>query len=146
MAGRSNKGPKGLMVAIGIPKGGPAGEPDGDEGTAGAGGDVGVRSAGGAGQEDCVPLDALAVPDAESGDQMTNPDVGDRVSYTVEGTVKRIAGANAYVERDAVNGKPVEKGAAEAEPEPGPGEGEPDGDEQDRAELGGMAARMDQGG
>lgn len=67
-----------------------------------------------ASMEDCVPLDALAMPD--EAEQMENPAVGDKVQYTVEGTVSRIEGGDAYVTKTAVNGKKVEGKAAEPEP------------------------------
>lgn len=116
------------MVAIGMDKpnahGGPAAvsEPDGD-----------VPMSGG---EDCVPLSALAMPDADNGDQMANPEPGDKVSYTVDGAVTRIEGGNAYVKRDAVNGQPV-----------GSPESTSDGDQLDedgdeRGALGDMAGQM----
>lgn len=85
--------------------------------------------------EDCVSLKSLAMPDAENGDQMANPEVGDRVQYQVEGTVTRIEGENAYVKRESVNGEPVDT-KAEAEG------AEPDADEEEREELGGMAGQM----
>lgn len=53
-----------------------------------------------------VPLDLLSedgVPPAE----------GDKVSYSVDGTVQSVDGNNANVEIDAVNGQPVEGSAAE---------------------------------
>jgi hypothetical protein len=65
--------------------------------------------------EDCVPLDALAMPDES--EQMENPSVGDKVQYTVEGTLSRIEGDNAYVTKTAVNGQKVE-GKKSTEPEP----------------------------
>jgi hypothetical protein len=55
--------------------------------------------------EQCVPLESLAMP--EEGEQMANPEVGDVVSYTVEGKVTRIEGGKAYVEPTAINGKPM---------------------------------------
>lgn len=64
--------------------------------------------------EDCVPLAALAMPDGEQGDQMANPEVGDKVSYTIEGAVTRIDGDQAYVKRESVNGQPL-AGKAEGE-------------------------------
>ena len=69
--------------------------------------------------EQCVPLMALAMP--EEGDQMASPEVGDVVTYTVEGKVTRIEGDMAYVEPETVNGKPVEKRES-------PGEAAADGD------------------
>lgn len=86
--------------------------------------------------EDCVSLKSLAMPDADNGDQMANPEVGDKVQYQVEGTVTRIEGENAYVKRDSVNGEPVEG------PADGDNEDEPDADDQERTELGGMAGQM----
>jgi hypothetical protein len=56
--------------------------------------------------EQCVPLESLGVPG--EGEAMENPEVGDRVDYTVEGKVTRIEGGKAYVLPEAVNGKPVE--------------------------------------
>ena len=61
--------------------------------------------------EDCVPLSALAMPDSENGDQMASPEVGDKVTYSIDGTVTRIEGSNAYVKRDSVNGEPVDEKA-----------------------------------
>lgn len=66
--------------------------------------------------EDCVSLEALAMPDES--EQMENPAVGDKVQYTVEGTVTRIEGGNAYVKKRAVNGKKVEDTAEKPEGEP----------------------------
>lgn len=69
--------------------------------------------------EDCVSLASLAMPDEEQGDQMANPEVGDKVNYMVDGTVTRIEGDNAYVKREAVNGKPVEEESAAEDQTPG---------------------------
>lgn len=55
--------------------------------------------------EQCVPLDALGMPDDT--DQMAAPEVGDVVSYTVEGKVTRVQGGQAYVMPESVNGKPI---------------------------------------
>lgn len=71
---------------------------------AGAPDDAAEKPAGAA-SEQCVPLDALAMPD--DADQMANPEPGDPVSYTVEGKVMRVSGDMAYVQPTAVNGKPV---------------------------------------
>lgn len=87
--------------------------------------------------EDCVSLSSLAMPDGEAGDQMANPEVGDKVNYQIEGTVTRIEGDNAYVKRESVNGKPVGGEAAEEEPDP-----ELQADDQERGELGGLAGGM----
>ncbi len=62
------------------------------------------------GNEQCVPLDALAMPD--EGEQMTPPAEGDPVSYTVEGKVTRVTGNMAYVKVETINGKPAESEAA----------------------------------
>jgi hypothetical protein len=64
----------------------------------------------GGGGEHAVPLEALSMPDET--EQMTAPEVGDRVSYTVEGVVSRIEGGQAMVAPEAVNGVAV-GGAAE---------------------------------
>lgn len=64
--------------------------------------------------EDCVSLESLAMPDES--EQMENPGVGDKVQYTVEGTITRIEGDNAYVKKSAVNGQKVED-AKPAKPE-----------------------------
>jgi hypothetical protein len=66
--------------------------------------------------QQCVPLDALAMPDEQ--EQMNPPAVGDSVSYQVEGKVVRIDGKNAYVEPTAINGQPVADDEAAEAPEP----------------------------
>lgn len=48
-------------------------------------------------------------------EQMQSPEVGDKVQYTVEGTVSRIDGDEAYVKRDTVNGQPINDGANEVD-------------------------------
>jgi hypothetical protein len=70
----------------------------------------------GAMMEDCVPLDALAMPDES--EQMENPAVGDKVQYTVEGTITRIEGGDAYVKKSAVNGQKIEDTEKPAAAEP----------------------------
>lgn len=64
--------------------------------------------------EQCVPTEALAMPDSD--EQMTAPEVGDPVSYTVEGKVTRVDGKNTYVKAETINGKPVEQEAQSEEP------------------------------
>jgi len=86
--------------------------------------------------EDCVPLAALGMPDADNGDQMANPEVGDKVSYQSEGTISRIEGEKAYVKRESVNGEPV------AEAEDHDQAAEDQADQGERYELGGMAGKM----
>ncbi len=65
-----------------------------------------AESGGSASMEDCVPMDALAMPDDK--EQMQPPSVGDNVQYNVEGKVTRIEGNNAYVQKTAINGQKVE--------------------------------------
>lgn len=62
--------------------------------------------------EDCVSLQALAMPD--EGERLETPAVGDRVSYQVEGTITRIEGDKAYIAKEAVNGQPEEPDADDA--------------------------------
>lgn len=50
----------------------------------------------------------------DEGEQMANPEVGDPVSYQVEGKVTRVEGDMAYVQADSINGKPVDKSGADA--------------------------------
>ena len=54
----------------------------------------------------CVPLVSLA--QADDTDAMQNPEVGDAVTLSVEGTVDRVEGSNAYVTPTAFNGTKVE--------------------------------------
>jgi len=61
----------------------------------------------GGSNSDRVPLSALAVPD--EGEQMAPPEPGDKVQYTVEGTVESVEGDQAVVRREAINGEPVGK-------------------------------------
>jgi hypothetical protein len=84
--------------------------------------------------EDCIPLSALAMPDADNGDKMANPAVGDHVGYQVEGSVTRIEGDNAYVKRESVNGQPVDEQDEAA--------AAGDDEAQERGELGDMAGQM----
>lgn len=64
------------------------------------------------GLEQRIPIEALQQPD--EGDQLTAPEVGDEVDFTVSGKVTRIEGAFAYVLPSTVNGQEV-KGDAPAE-------------------------------
>lgn len=64
------------------------------------------------GLEQRIPIEVLQQPD--EGDQLTAPEVGDEVDFTVSGKVTRIEGAFAYVLPSTVNGQEV-KGDAPAE-------------------------------
>jgi hypothetical protein len=55
--------------------------------------------------EQCVPVAALQQPD--DSEQLVTPEVGDAVSYTVEGKISRIEGDKAYVTVETANGKPI---------------------------------------
>lgn len=52
--------------------------------------------------EICIPLSAVAVAGE---DDMTPPDVGDDVSFTVDGKITRVDNSNAYVEITKANGE-----------------------------------------
>lgn len=93
------------------------GEPDGDETPMGE-------------NQICVDLSALSMPDEQ--DQMQPPAVGDLVQANIEGKVDSIQGDKAYVTMTAVNGQPVED----------EDEGPSDNDEQEMANLQGMAEQM----
>jgi hypothetical protein len=77
-----------LMNAMGAdaPDGMP--EPDGDD------------------KEQCVPLEALQMPDET--EQMTAPEVGDVVDYQVQGKVTRVEGGMAYVQPTSINGQELD--------------------------------------
>lgn len=64
--------------------------------------------------EVCVPLSALAQPD--DGDQMQTPAEGDNVTMTVDATVTRIEGENAYLKPTSINGTDLEEENKEEEP------------------------------
>jgi hypothetical protein len=68
--------------------------------------------------EQCVPVVALQQPD--DSEQLVTPEVGDVVSYTVEGKISRIEGDKAYVTVETANGKPI---ADEKENEPNADDG-----------------------
>lgn len=89
--------------------------------------------------EDCVPVEALAMPD--EGEQMETPDVGDLVNYQVTGKVTRIEGGQAYVKRETVNGQEIH-----AEPDADDKGGPSDGDADNMAALEADAKAMDQMG
>jgi len=59
------------------------------------------------GMEICVPLDSLKTPNEN--DQLETPEVGDQPVLTVEGTITRIEGNNAYIKPSAVNGQKIEQ-------------------------------------
>lgn len=61
--------------------------------------------------DDTLPIDSLAVPDED--EQMVAPEVGDRVTYTVEGRVVSVNGNQAVIRRESVNGRPVESAQTE---------------------------------
>lgn len=63
-----------------------------------------------AAMEMCVPLSSLNQPDEQ--ENMQAPGPGDPVTMTVEGTISRVEGDNAYVTPSAVNGNKVEAPAA----------------------------------
>ncbi len=65
--------------------------------------------------EDVVSLEALSQPDEQ--EAMTPPAVGDKVSYSKEGTVSRIEGGKAFVAVTHVNGQEVKPDAPEAMPD-----------------------------
>lgn len=74
---------------------------------------------------DRVPLMALAMPD--DGEQMATPAVGDLVNYQVTGRITSIEGEQAIVQRDSVNGQPLEPDADDAG---GPSDGDADNIDQ----------------
>ena len=83
---------------------------------------------GGPGEMQRVPLAALATPD--EGDQMANPEVGDMVSYQVEGKIARIDGDDAFVTAEKVNGEPLDEAPGEQKTEDQAGNEQPnEGDE-----------------
>ena len=65
----------------------------------------------GSNNEQCVPVAALQQPD--DSDQLVTPEIGDAVSYTVEGKISRIEGDKAYVTVETANGKPMADKTAE---------------------------------
>jgi hypothetical protein len=67
--------------------------------------------------EQRVPVAALQQPDDQ--EQLVTPEVGDMVSYTVEGRVTRLDGETAVVTVESANGKPIQREAPAAMPEAG---------------------------
>lgn len=67
--------------------------------------------------EQRVPVAALQQPDDQ--EQLVTPEVGDVVSYTVEGRVTRIEGDAAVVTVESANGKPLQGEAPAGLPEAG---------------------------
>lgn len=59
----------------------------------------------------CVPLSSLAMPG--EGDQMENPQPGDKGQVNIEWTLDHVKGDNAYITVDAVNGNKLEESPAE---------------------------------
>jgi len=86
--------------------------------------------------EQCVPTDALAMPD--DGNQMTPPEKGDTVDYQVQGKVTRIEGGMTYVQPTSINGNDVEPAAEEKVEAANPEEQ----DQNDYAQLEDMAAKQ----
>lgn len=70
-----------------------------------------------AANEQRVPVAALQQPDDQ--EALVTPEVGDMVSYTVEGRVSRIEGDAAVVTVESVNGKPTAEPAGAMPPEAG---------------------------
>lgn len=76
----------------------------------------------------CVPLEALGQPDEH--DQVNTPEVGDKGQASIEYSVAKIEGPNAYLKLDAINGKTIE------EPQG------PPTDDAEQAQLSQMAAQQ----
>lgn len=73
---------------------------------ASAGTDASTGETGGRGGTMTVPVAALAVPGEDNAP--STPQVGDRVSYQVDGVVESVNGDQAEVRASAINGQPVE--------------------------------------
>ncbi len=86
------------------------------------------------GGEVCVPLAALSQPDDK--DTLQTPKVGDSGTMTVDFTVTKIDGDNAYVKPSAVNGTAVGEDAGSAEDSTQADDvGSPEGDAAEGADL-----------
>lgn len=81
-----------------------------------------------------IPIDALAMPGED--EKLNTPEVGDPVSYQVEGKVTKIMGDLAIVSPQTVNGKPITADAEATNDTP---------QDQDKAELYDMARERDGG-
>lgn len=68
---------------------------------------IGIGKSPGGAANATIPVNALA----EDG---VPPEEGDKVSFSVDGTVKSVSGNNATVSIDSVNGEPVGEEAAES--------------------------------
>jgi len=68
--------------------------------------------------EQRVPVAALQQPD--DSEALVTPEVGDMVSYTVEGRISRIEGDAAFVTVESANGQPIQETGAGPE---APGDG-----------------------
>lgn len=77
---------------------------------------IGISKSPGGAANATIPINSLA----EDG---VPPEEGDKVSFSVDGTVKSVSGSNATVSIDSVNGEPVGEEAAES-PEEEASEGE----------------------
>lgn len=55
------------------------------------------------GMELCVPAKSVSLEDANQ--NLTAPEVGDVVNFTVTGKVTRIEGGNAYITPETINGE-----------------------------------------
>ncbi len=66
-------------------------------------------------KEQCVPLEALQMPDET--EQMTAPEVGDVVDYQVQGKVTRVEGGMAYVQPMSINGQDLDDKDGDEGPE-----------------------------
>lgn len=82
--------------------------------------------------EICVPLSALAQPDA--GDQLQTPEEGDTVTMQVDATVDRIEGDNAYIKPTAINGNPIANPGRKSAASPAADDDGQSSDEADAAE------------
>lgn len=57
--------------------------------------------------KDVVPADVLAMPGED--EQMAQPEPGDKVQYTIEGTVEKIENGQAVIKRETINGQPIQE-------------------------------------
>ena len=78
----------------------------------------------------------LAQPDDK--EQMQTPAVGDSGTMTVDFTVTRVEGDNAYIKPNAINGQQIEAEEGEGTP------GEEEADAQEGSDLRGQAEQMSQ--